>query len=195
MEVRDFIFSFTLKTPIVINLKASVALLAILWPALIFSQTQWDVTSSRVEFFINNAGIEVDGTIEGFFATILFSPEALSSSNITASLKTSTINSGIDVRDNSLRGEDYFEVTTHPTIAMTSSSFRQSRGNYIGTFNLTVKGVTRQIDMPFTVEEANGLATFTGSFTIDRLDFGVGESSWVLSDDVKIEIMVKAKKR
>lgn len=163
-----------------------------LWPALIFSQTQWQVTSSRVEFFINNAGIEVDGTMEGISADILFSPEALSTSKINASLRTSTIETGIDARDNSLRGDEYFDVASFPTISMNSSSFRQGGSYYIGTFTLTIKGVSKQIDMPFTMEEVNDQATFSGSFTIDRLDYGVGESSWVLSDEVKIEIKVNA---
>lgn len=178
----------------VIQLKKVLSLVVILWPVLIFSQTRWTVTASQVDFFINNAGIEVDGTLGGFNGDIQFSPESLSGSSITASLQPETIKTGIDARDNSLRGEEYFHVSAHPTMSMTSTSLRKSGSGYLGVFNLTIKGVTRQIEMPFTFQESNGVATFSGSLTIDRLDYGVGESSWILSDEVRIEITVNATK-
>lgn len=178
----------------VIHSKKVLSLLVILWPVLMFSQTKWAVTTSQVDFFIDNAGIEVDGTLGGFSGDIQFSPESLSSSSITASLKLATIKTGIDARDNSLQGEEYFHAAAHPTMSMTSTSFRKSGSSYLGVFNLTIKGVTKRIEMPFSFQESNGQATFSGSFTIDRLDFGVGESSWILSDEVKIEIKVKATK-
>lgn len=176
----------------VIHSKKALSLLVILWPVFMFSQTKWAVTATQVDFFIFNAGIEVDGTLGGFTGDLQFSPASLSGSKITASLQPSTIRTGIDARDNSLRGEEYFNVSAHPTMSMTSTSFRTSASGYLGVFNLTIKGVTRQIEMPFTFEESNGQATFSGSFTIDRLDFGVGESSWFLSNEVRIEIQVKA---
>lgn len=169
-------------------------MLVILWPVIMFSQTKWAVTTSQVDFFINNAGIEIDGTLAGVSGDIQFSPESLSNSSISASLKPATIKTGIDARDNGLRGEEYFHAAVHPTITMTSTSFRKSGSNFIGVFNLTIKGVTKRIEMPFSFQESNSQATFSGSFTIDRLDFGVGESSWILSDDVKIEIAIEVTK-
>lgn len=178
----------------VIHSKKVLSLLVILWPFLMFSQTKWAVTATQVDFFIFNAGIEVDGTLGGFTGDIQFSPGSLSDSEITASLKPSTNRTGIDARDNSLQGEEYFLIAAHPTISMTSASFRRTGSKYLGVFKLTIKGATKRIEMPFTFEESNGQATFSGSFTIDRLEFGVGESSWFLSNEVRIELTANATK-
>lgn len=172
----------------------SLLLIASLFPLTVFSQSQWEVTSSTVTFAIRNAGIEVDGQLGGFSGTISFSPEELSASRMYASLETSTIDTGIGARDASLRDEEYFDAASYPRITMKSTSFRKSGDRFIGVFTLKIKGVSKQIEMPFRFEEANGQATFTGSFEINRLDFGVGESSWLMSDDVTISIKVTGTK-
>lgn len=190
----NYHFSFIWNTLVVNTLKTSLLLVILIWPVLIFSQTNWEVTSSNIDFFITNAGVEVDGTLGGFSADISFSPEALSESRINTTLRTSTIKTGISARDNNLKDEEYFHTSIHPTISMKSVSFRQSGADYIGTFDLTIKGVKKRVDMPFSFNESNGQATFSGSLTLDRLDFGVGESSWLLSDEVRIKILVKVNK-
>ena len=55
-------------------------------------------------------------------------------------------------------------------------------------------GVTKPISFPFHVEKVNDNYLFTGEFEINRLDFGVGSNSAVLSDTVNVSLSVWQKK-
>jgi polyisoprenoid-binding protein YceI len=60
---------------------------------------------------------------------------------------------------------------------------------------VTIKGKTKMISVPFTFTESNAKGTFKGSFTINRLDFGVGESSFVMGDDVSVKLTLNTTKK
>lgn len=148
------------------------------------------ISSSTVAFTIKNAGLSVDGTLGNLKTTVFdFDIADLANSKIEATVDVSTINTGIDKRDEHLRNEDYFDVAKYPKITMKSTRFAMSKaGNAIGYFNLTIKNKTKAITIPIFTTEKDGKTTFTTKFTIDRLDYGVGTSSFILSDDVKVSI-------
>ncbi|HYG18546.1 MAG TPA: YceI family protein [Ohtaekwangia sp.] len=58
----------------------------------------------------------------------------------------------------------------------------------MGEFDLTIKGITRTVSIPFTVRRQNNSTLYKGSFEINRLDFGLGEKSAILDERVKIHI-------
>ncbi len=144
---------------------------------------QIDGAKASVTFTIKNLGIEVNGTLSNPRGTILFDPNDLAGSSIQASVPVKTINTGIDARDESLREEEYFHVDKYPDMQFRSSSITKTANGYQVKGTLTIKGISKSVSIPFSVENQ----VFTGSFTIDRLDYQVGESSWVMSDEVKVK--------
>ncbi|HEY9004061.1 MAG TPA: YceI family protein [Mucilaginibacter sp.] len=157
--------------------------------------TKQTITKSAITFQIKNLGINVGGSFSGLKADINFDPEHLDSSSIEASVQANTINTDNDSRDSHLKSEDFFDVDKYPEIKMKSVSIRHNGGNnYTGTFNLTIKDKTNQVQVPFTYTENGGTANFKGSFKIKRTDYGVGGKSMVMSNDVTITIDVSASK-
>jgi polyisoprenoid-binding protein YceI len=144
---------------------------------------QIDSEGASVSFVIKNLGVEVDGTLDQPEGTIIFDADDLAASSIRASIKVKTIKTGIEARDESLREEEYFYVDKYPRMSFSSTGIAKSGTGYQATGKLTIKGQTKTINIPFTVEND----VFKGGFTLDRLDFGVGESSWILSDEVKVK--------
>lgn len=61
-------------------------------------------------------------------------------------------------------------------------------------FNITIKGVTKQVEIPFEFNQVGDEAEFKGSFTINRRDYGVGNRTLTMSEDVTVSINIKAKK-
>ncbi len=55
-------------------------------------------------------------------------------------------------------------------------------------------GITKPVSFPFHIEKVNDDYLFTGDFDINRLDYGVGSSSAVLSNTVHVSLSVLAKK-
>lgn len=155
----------------------------------------WKVTNSKVTFKIKNAGLTVDGSFKGLEADIQFDPSKGFGNKIEASVDVKTINTSINARDNHLKKEEYFDAEKFPRITMKSSSFSKGDdGKFKGFFSVSIKGTTKIVPVMFSFVETNGKATFSGSFKLNRLDYKVGESSWVMSDEVNITIVVEAVK-
>jgi polyisoprenoid-binding protein YceI len=87
-----------------------------------------------------------------------------------------------------LQKENYFNAEKYPTINFTSTSV--AAGNVTG--NLTIKSVTKEINIPYTVTPSGDGYVFQGNFSINRKDFGVGGGSVVLSDHVDVSLKIQA---
>ena len=147
------------------------------------------IAESELRFQINNAGLTVDGTLTGLMADIDFDPAHPEQAHILASAPVSSIQTGISLRDKHLQKPDYFDAEKYPAITLQSKTIRQTAvGQYEGLFALTMKGVTHDVTLPFTVSAAR---EFRGQFKLNRLDFGIGKSSLILSKEVTISIRVK----
>lgn len=176
-------------------MKRTVPLIILLLLFVTFAFAQSKIAKSTIKFQLKNLGIKTGGSIDGLQANIAFDPAALNTSSIAASLDVSTINTDNDLRDKHLRSDEFFDVPHYPKITMKSIALKHKSGNnYTGQFNLTIKDKTHLVDVPFTYTDNGTTATITGSFKINRLDYSVGGSSLVMSNDVTISIEVEMAK-
>ncbi|QHS54599.1 YceI family protein [Mucilaginibacter sp. 14171R-50] len=157
-----------------------------------FAQNKSNITSAKITFELKNLGIKTGGTIGGVQGNIMFDPANPGGSKIEATADANTINTDNSMRDGHLKGEDYFSADTYPKIAMSSLSFQKKDSRFVGRFNLTIKGTTKPVEVPFNYTEQGNTSNFKGSFKINRKDFGVGGSSMTMSDDVTIFIEARA---
>jgi polyisoprenoid-binding protein YceI len=108
-------------------------------------------------------------------------------------------------RDEHLRGNDFLAMQDYPQITFASTGVRQlDDTTFEVTGDLTVKGVTNSITIPFTFEGAakdpfgNLRVGFEGSVTINREDYGITwnaalETGGVLvGDKVVLEFEISA---
>ena len=151
---------------------------------------------SSVNFFIKNVGISVKGGFKGLQGLIRYQESDLSSSLFDVFVDASTINTGINARDNHLKKADYFDVQKFGTIRFTSSLVINTGDPdfYTVTGTIIIKGIKKEISFPFTITPVKEGMVFAGSFTLNRRDFSVGGSSLFLSDDVKVTLSIFAKK-
>lgn len=143
---------------------------------------------NSVTFTIKNFGIATKGEFKGLKGSIKWDAQTPANSSFNVSVDAGTINTGIDMRDKDLQKENYFNTGKYPTINFVSTAV--SAGNVTG--NLTIKGVTKQVNIPFTVTPSGSGFIFEGKFSISRKDFGVGGNSVVLSDHVDVMLKVQA---
>lgn len=154
-----------------------------------FATAQNTVAHSAITFKIKNLGITVDGSVTGLQATIHFNPGDMVSASIEATVDTKTISTDNSMRDGHIRSDEFFDAAKYPKILLKSISIKHKSGNkYVGQFNLTIKNKTKTVEIPFTYTAKGTLSDFNGSFRINRLDYGVGDSSLTLSNEVAISI-------
>lgn len=115
--------------------------------------------------------------------------------NVSVALKT--IDTDNETRDGHLKSDSYFDSEKFALIAIRSTQIDKNNktGSYSFTGTLTMHGVTKIISFPFTATLQDNAYLFTGKFDLNRLDYGVGEPSSILSKTVKVSISVLAKKR
>lgn len=152
-----------------------------------------DDSHSRLGFTINHRGItDVHGEFSKFQVNITQPNSDFSDASIEMSAESKSINTGISMRDDHLRAEDYFHVEKYPTLNFKSSSVKKLKDNeYEITGDFTMKGITKKINLKAihtgTAKTKGGQAAgLKISGIIKRSDYGVGEIGPGLSDEVKL---------
>lgn len=175
--------------------------LSLAFSSIYFNEWNVDKSHSSVTFEIRHFFTKVQGSFDEFDATINFDPENLAGSSIEATIKAASINTDHERRDGDLRGENFFEAETFPDITFVSSSIEKTAENeFVAHGTMTVKGIEKEFDMPFTLlgiqdhpfREGRQIAGISSEFTILRNDYGIGKGNWVtdaiLSYDVDVSV-------
>jgi polyisoprenoid-binding protein YceI len=160
-------------------------------PFFFFTDNLWKVKTSAITFKIKNAGITVDGSFAGLTADIKFNPLKPEETSITASVTTASLNTGSSMKDEHLSKPEYFDSEKYPKITLQSVKVEKTGPiTFNGTFKLTMKGVTKEIAIPFTFMQLPEKTEFKGSFTLNRRDYNVGGSSMTMADNADVSIIV-----
>jgi len=177
-------------------------------PALTDLTGTWtlDPAHTRIGFVARHAMVtKVRGSFNEFEGTAVLDGANPANSHAEVSIKAASIDTRNAQRDEHLRSNDFLAMQEHPEITFTSTGARQvDDTTFELTGDLTIRGVTKSVTIPFTFEGAakdpfgNLRAGFEGSVAINRKDWGVNwnaalEGGGVLvSDKVTLEFEVSA---
>ncbi len=159
----------------------------------------WTVQDgSRVGFIATQGGAPVEGVFETFEAEIRFDPEALDQSRVAVTIDIASVNSESKDRDDTIRSASLFDVATWPQARFEAEGFtRKDDGGYEAAGRLTMRDVTKDVVLPFTLEiapdpeQADRLrAAAKGELKVQRLDYGVGQGLWTDTSVVGNEVVI-----
>jgi len=101
---------------------------------------------SKVKFEATNMKwMTVEGTFTGMKGEINFSADDPSGGSFNVCVESATVNTENDARDKHLKNEDFFEVETYPEICFRSTSISATSKGYTTTGQLTMHGVTQDV--------------------------------------------------
>ncbi len=144
-----------------------------------------------IRFEIVNAGITVDGHFEESSFNVRFDPKNLKTSTLEGTVRVASIQTGITLRDRHLLGRQYFRADAFPEINVRSKNItNDGKGKYLGVFQIRIKDVAKEMSFPFAVETLGKTRHFKARFTLNRLDFGLGEKSLILAEEVTVVLDV-----
>jgi polyisoprenoid-binding protein YceI len=145
-----------------------------------------DAAASHLTFTPRLAGGEFAGRFERFEVTLRFSPADLAHSSLQVAVDLPSARTGDADRDVALQGGDFFATSRWPQARFASSSIRALGGDrYEARGKLTLRDVTRDVLVPFRFESgapSGGKARLSGSTTVQRLTFNVGQGEWRSTD-------------
>ena len=167
-----------------------------------------DATHTRIGFVARHAMVtKVRGAFNEFDGTATLDFDDVPRSSASVTITAASIDTRQAQRDAHLRSNDFLAMDEFPTITFVSTAARRTGDDgFELDGDLTVRGVTRPVTIPFVFEGTaldpfgNTRVGFEGSVVINRKDFGVSynaalETGGVLiSDKVTLEFEVSAVK-
>jgi polyisoprenoid-binding protein YceI len=146
-------------------------------------QTVWkvDQAHSRVDFSVAHLVIaEVTGRFTDFTVTLNQGKDDFTGSELSAVIKTASINTDNEGRDKHIRSDDFLNAEKYPEITFKSTSFEKTGDNtYRINGNLTIRDVTKPVVLEAiykgTVTDpwGNVKSAFKATTTVDRFEYGV----------------------
>jgi polyisoprenoid-binding protein YceI len=117
------------------------------------------------------------GTFEKFSGTAVVDFNTKSFKSVSVEIDLTEIKTFNPMLTNHLKSPDFFDVEQYPTAKFESTKIEVGEsGAHTITGNLTLHGQTKEINFPAHVDSSNYGMNFKAEFTIDRMDFGVGDS-------------------
>ena len=165
-----------------------------------------DPAHSSIEFSVRHLMVsKVRGRFETFSGTITVAPDGTPS--VSAQIDVASLDTGNEQRDGHVKSPDFFDVANHPVATFTSTSVQPNGENYILGGNLTIKGVTRPVNLNLEfngVSPGQGYGEVSGyeaSVVLNRKDFGIDldlpmeTGGAVVGDKVTITLNIEAVKQ
>jgi len=158
-----------------------------------------DKAASAVRFTSSMGGESFTGAFRRWDADIRFDPANLTGSSVTASIDTTSAFTGNSDRDQALPTPDFFSAAKFPRATFTAHTFTAlGGGRYQAVGQLTLRGVSKPLTLPFTLVITGAQAKMTSSLALNRLAFGVGQGQWskpdAIPNPVTVTIAIAAKR-
>lgn len=168
-----------------------------------------DPMHTSIYFEIPHMGLaNVHGRINKFEGKIVENASDLTKSSVQFTAQTDSIDTGVAPRDTHLKSADFFEVEKFPQITFKSTKVSKSRNGYVAEGDLTIKGVTKKVSIPFkhygplkgTGDQPDKIGVIADPIKINRRDFGITygnnlpNGTPAIGNDVTIRISLEAAK-
>jgi polyisoprenoid-binding protein YceI len=185
-----------------------IALVAVMALAPMSANAQkWsnDPVHSTLMYTVRHMVTPMIGVFKKFNVDLTWDAENPTKTTISATVDVNSVVMGMDKLEGHLKSPDFFDTANFPEWKFESTSIvvdkkSKTKDSFIANGKLTVRGVTKDVAIPFTylggMDSPYGKkAGFSAEFTINRIDYGVGQGDWAqttgVGGDVKINVMLE----
>ncbi len=146
---------------------------------------------SEIAFTTRQVGVPVEGRFGRFSAQIVLDPKKPEAGSVSLTIDTGSARFGSAELDTEVPKATWLNVARFPQATFQSSSIKAAGpGRFEVIGKLTIKGATGNVTVPVQLVQSGAVSTATGSFTIKRLTYKVGEGEWadtsLLADDIQV---------
>ena len=163
-----------------------------------------DPVHSSVGFSIRHLVSNVKGRFTDFSGTIVYDPGKIENSSVNVTIKTASIDTDHENRDNHLRSPDFFDAEKNPEITFQSTKVVKKGKKFLVQGTLNLHGVEKNVSFPCQIlgtmkdPKGNARAGFEAELSLNRKDFGIiwnrtlDQGGLMLGEEVKIMLAVEA---
>ena len=151
---------------------------------------------SSIKFSVK-ASVAINGTFDKWDAALTFTSTDVTTGVLNIKVQADSINTGSGMKDDELKGKDFFDVKEDPSITFLSKKIVQTGPN---TFDVqgdfTIRGASKPETLTLTVSgEGTGSGEIHGTMAFDRKDYGMTKNiPFVkIADTVEVTVDLKGK--
>jgi polyisoprenoid-binding protein YceI len=157
-----------------------------------------DKDQSSVHFSVK-ASVAIAGTFDRWDATLTYPSTDVTTGVLDIKIHADSVNTGSGMKDDKLKGKDFFNAKDDPYITFHSTKITQTGPN---TFEIpgkfTIRGVTKDETLTFTLSgvKGSGVGEIKGTMAFDRKDYGMnsGIPFIRIADRVEVSVDLKGKR-
>jgi polyisoprenoid-binding protein YceI len=156
-----------------------------------FTAINWQIADG---YTIKFAGTAAEGSFAKMTGNLAFDEANIEASKFSVSLDVASINTGNGIKNKHAKGDKWFNAKQFPSVNFTSNKFSKTASGYQVEGILDLHGVKKAVTIPFTFTNN----TFKGSFSVNRMDYGVGTMEGMskkVSNEIKLDISVPVTKK
>jgi polyisoprenoid-binding protein YceI len=152
---------------------------------------------SQLSFTSKQMGVPVEGKFGKFTATLNFDPAKPETGKAQIEVDLASVDAGSKDANDEVVGKGWFNAKEFPKARFVSSSVKALGNNrFEAKGQMTIKGKTRDMTVPFSYKPDGANALFEGMLPLQRTQFGIGEGAWadtsVVADEVPIKFRLVA---
>jgi polyisoprenoid-binding protein YceI len=145
----------------------------------------------------------VSGRFPAWTGEIVLDPASLAAARIDIRIDTRQVSANNRDVDSLMKGPSFLDVQKFPEARFVSTAISGAGNRYEARGKLTIRNVTRDVVLPFSLTVADDPAqpgrlrgTARGRLILKRLDYGVGQNEWAatgqVADEVTVDLVVVA---
>jgi polyisoprenoid-binding protein YceI len=149
---------------------------------------------SSIKFDVE-ASVAIEGKFDKWDASLTFKSPDVSTGVVDIKIQADSVDTGSGMKNNKLKGKDFFDVKQNPYITFHSTKIVQSGPD---TFEVdgdfAIRGVSKAEKLTLKVQGAGtGSGTIDGTMAFDRKQYGMNSGIPFIKIADRVAVMVKLK--
>ena len=151
--------------------------------------------ATEVTFQATSRLMNAEGRFHRVAGDIAVDPADLATARIAFSIETASIDTGIGMRDNHLRSEDFFDTRKFSMATFESVKVEATGTRAVVFGRFTLHGVTRDVAVPVDVTLTDIALVAVGELVLNRRDYGMTYQSSLnpIGNEVRVRFTVRAR--
>lgn len=184
--------------------------------ALLFSFTttnllaqSWNIDAkhSKISFEINHFFTPVEGFFNDYKGELNFDEANLEESSVNFNVQVASVQTDSKKRDGHLQSSDFFDAANYPEMKFVSTSISKTDEGFVANGELTIRDVTKSVEVPFKVlgkgdhpmKKGVEIIALKAGFKINRNEYGIGSGSWaataVVGEEATIKVVIEGNRK
>ncbi len=146
---------------------------------------------SAITFITKQMNVPLEGRFRQFAAHINFDPRNPEASKVEIEVDVASATLGMPDTDAELVKPEWFDAKRFPKAVFKATTVKRTGpGKFEAVGKLEIKSVSRDVIVPINVSQTGTTTVATGTFSLKRIDFKIGDGDWkdtsIVADPVQV---------